>query len=557
MKTKRPFALLFAFLFLTGVLSGCTKTLEGTISVISQDAVSTDNVDTENTIPVFTYNDKYIGDDKDEDDENLLEGPLGASGKKVAEYDGFLGYGYNVIDSPYYRSEDVKQCILDIESMAEDGLVYEELKSQTATSFSIDTGETLHSYMNSLATSAGMSTKSLFGGSLKVDFGLDTSSKVDENKSFSKGSAILTRSKQYVHMSKITYKTLRNKYVYEAFKEDYLLNEKYSPADLFREFGTHIMLTVYLGGRLDMCYVYNNTQKESAMDISTKVEASFSMVEGKSSTDIKEKSSELEKNSFLRINTYGGRVDVNMTTLENAKENYGKWAESIQDAEYQVLIKAGRLDSTAEMFPIWMLIDPEASEANKRRYEAIMAEFNRQLELAGKNLDQFQKVPQQLYVKEVYIGSHTGRGGDLAVSDLLSKTSEVVTIIRKDLNHNAGGDYIYLGYTTTTNPDEAIRGLVLMFKKDIAATLTYNGALYHKINNDLNKGAGGDDIFLYYSKDKKAGEPVKALFVEINGDSSGKSGTGWSRVADYEKPSTHYDLNRNAGGADIYLWMQK
>ncbi len=553
MNSKKFFTLLLALLFIGSALSGCTKATEG--GTASRDV--SDNI----AVAFADYNDKYIGDNKGEEyeeDDGLLQEPLGASGKKVYEYDGFLGYGYNIIDSPYYRSEDVRQCVLDVESMAEDGLIYEERNSQTSTSFSVDSGETIHTYMNNLAVSAGMSTKSLFGGSLKVDFGLETSSKVDENKSFAKGSATLTRTKQYVHMSKISYKTLRSKYVYDSFKEDFLLNENYSPADLFKEFGTHIMLTVYLGGRLDMCYVYNNTQKESAMDISTKVEASFSLVEGRSSTETKEKTTSLVKNSATRIKTYGGRVDINMTSLENAKEHYEEWAKSIQDAEYQVLIKAGRLDSTAEMFPIWMLIDPESSPENKRRYEAILAEFNKQLEEAGKNLSKLQKEPQQLYVKDIYIGAKTGRNGDLAVSDLLSKTSEPVTIIRKDLNQNAGGDFIYLGYTTTANPDEAIRGLVLRFEEDCPQTMTYNGSLYYKRNEyDLNKGAGGYDIYLYYTKDKNAGNPLKELFVEINGDSSGKTGTGWTRVADWQRPESYYDLNKGAGGADIFLWMQR
>lgn len=540
MNTKKIFALLLALVFLTGVLSGCNG--------VTDDTGYIDN------------NDMYIGDDKGDDDNNdnggLLQGKLGASGKQVTEYDGFLGFGYNVIESPYYRSEDVKQCVLDIDKMAADGLVYEDLNNQTATSFSVDSGEDLHSYMRSMATSAGMSTDSLFGGSLKVDFGLDTSSKVDESKSFAKGSATLTRSKQYVMMSKVTYGTLRSKYVYETFRDNYLLNEKYSPADLFREFGTHIMLTVYLGGRLDMCYVYNNTQKESAMDITSKVEASFSFVEGQTSTDIKEKANSLVKNSTFKLKTYGGRVDVNMTTLENAKEHYEDWAKSIQDAQYQVLIKAGRLDSTAEMFPIWMLIDPESSEANRRRYNAILEEFNKQLEQAAKNLDNIQTVKKEVYIKNIYIGSKEGKNGDLAISDLLSKTTEELTIIRKDLNYGAGGDYIYLGYTTTTNPNEAIRDLVLVYGKDPADPIIYKDTTFNKINNDLNRGARGDYIYLYFSKNPKLGDPIKALFVEINGDSSGKNGTGWSRVTDY-KDSSKCDLNRNAGGAYIYLWMQR
>jgi hypothetical protein len=307
-----------------------------------------------------------------------------------------------------------------------------------------------------------------------------------------------------------------------------------------------------------MCYIYNNTQKENSMDIKTKVEASFSFMEGNTSTDISEKSTSLVKNSSFRINTYGGKVDVNMTSLENAKANYNEWAKSIQDAEYQVLIEAGRLDATSEMFPIWMLIDPESSAANKKRYNEILDEYNKQLDEAGKNLDKYQITPKPVYIKDIYFGSRSGSAGNLALSDLRSKTTEELTIIQKDLNMGAGGDFIYLGYTTTTDPDEAIRGLTLRFGSGPPSSLNLNGAPYTlRSEYDLNKGAGGNDIYLYYTKNKKAGAPVKELFVEINGDSSGKSGTGWSCVGDWKRPKDLIDLNRDAGGANIYLWMQR
>lgn len=70
---KKIFSLFFAIVLIAGIFSGCEKSSEVTLG----------------------YGDKFIGDDKDdEDDGGLLQGLLGASGKKVYDYKGFL-----VIDS--------------------------------------------------------------------------------------------------------------------------------------------------------------------------------------------------------------------------------------------------------------------------------------------------------------------------------------------------------------------------------------------------------------------------------------------------------------------------
>jgi len=67
---KKIYSLFFAIVLIAGIFSGCKKNSEVTLG----------------------YGDKFIGDDK-EDEANgggLLQGPLGASGKKVYEYEGFL-----------------------------------------------------------------------------------------------------------------------------------------------------------------------------------------------------------------------------------------------------------------------------------------------------------------------------------------------------------------------------------------------------------------------------------------------------------------------------------
>ncbi len=512
------------------------------------------------------------------DGDDLLQGGLGAPGKMTKDYSGFIGCGYDVINSPYYQSDEVKACALDTDKMVEDGLIYEDVNAQRTTEFSTEAGQDIYSYMSNLAVTAGVETSSLFGGSLKVDFGLDTSSKVNEQKSFAKGSAILTKVKQNVLMGKITDREFREKYLLKGFKEA-LLDNSITPAELFDIYGTHIMLSVSLGGRLDMSYVYDNIKHESAKEIKTSVEASWGAVSAKTSTNFSENTSHFFENSTLKVKSYGGKVDIDMSGFDSAKANYKEWSTSIESTEYLTLIKAGNLKSKSEMYPVWLLIDTsvpsnasqkekDAAAERKIRQDAIEDEYKTLLEKAGSNLEKYQD--KVTYIKDIYFGSHSG--ASQAKSDLFSKSSDEIYIIELDLNMNTRkrGDYTYLGYTTTTEPDEAIRDLVFHFHRDPPETikLIKSKDIYTKDDTgvpytlrsqyDLNKGAGGDDIFLFYSKDKEAGDPIRTLSVEIIGvtKSTERIGSGWTRVKDWNEPHK-YDLNKNAGGKDIYLWFQR
>ncbi len=69
---------------------------------------------------------------------------------------------------------------------------------------------------------------------------------------------------------------------------------------------------------------------------------------------------------------------------------------------------------------------------------------------------------------------------------------------------------------------------------------------YTKVDVDLNRGAGGDFIYVCYKRG--IGAPVTDLAVTLNGDSP-PAGAAWTKI--------DVDLNRNAGGDYIYLWYTK
>ena len=125
-------------------------------------------------------------------------------------------------------------------------------------------------------------------------------------------------------------------------------------------------------------------------------------------------------------------------------------------------------------------------------------------------------------------------------------TDEGFTVVDQDLNAGAGGDDIYLGYKKTDNYNDAIKGFYLLTGKKYKdySTYTTGGRNYYScpanFNKDLNKDAGGDYIYMFYTKD--AGSDGTAV-TDITFNST-KSGSVCTK-----------DLNADAGGADIYMHL--
>ena len=127
-------------------------------------------------------------------------------------------------------------------------------------------------------------------------------------------------------------------------------------------------------------------------------------------------------------------------------------------------------------------------------------------------------------------------------------TKEGYTLIDKDLNEKAGGDYIYLGYKKTDKYEDAIKDFTILVgesKKDVTVCqvgdIEYQ-AVTANFNRDLNKGAGGDFIYLFYTKTEMSD---KKGVQEITFNAT-KKGSVCTK-----------DLNDNAGGSDIYMHLSR
>jgi hypothetical protein len=127
------------------------------------------------------------------------------------------------------------------------------------------------------------------------------------------------------------------------------------------------------------------------------------------------------------------------------------------------------------------------------------------------------------------------------------------TVIDNDLNAGAGGNFIYLLYKTNESSGSsrtAVTGFYLKTgNSNHPNILTYDGHTYNLASavgsNDLNCGAGGAYIFLYYTKEAfSPGRRVTDIY--FNNNSNGALGANGNT-------SSGFDLNSGAGGDYIYM----
>ncbi|XP_041834091.1 uncharacterized protein LOC121635097 [Melanotaenia boesemani] len=114
-----------------------------------------------------------------------------------------------------------------------------------------------------------------------------------------------------------------------------------------------------------------------------------------------------------------------------------------------------------------------------------------------------------------------------------------------DLNKGAGGKEIHLWYKEENC--SPITRIQFSFNTEMSEGL--NSAGYRKVDKNLNAGTGGDEIYLWYYKGSSVYDiPIVKVDVSTD-DEAQKFKFGWERMT--------CDLNRNTGGHWIYLWLQR
>ena len=178
--------------------------------------------------------------------------------------------------------------------------------------------------------------------------------------------------------------------------------QKYYDEEIFDRYGTHVLMDIMLGGRMDLNYVYNNTSKKTMQDIRMELDATYktfaAKVSGSVSTDISTKAESFAKNSTFKASRVGGSVSPDINTYEKALDTYKEWSQSIQDGVSLEFFDVGS-NCQDSLLPIWEFADSE-----EKRNEIILA-YEKYVSKAGKffaDLDKsIGKETMTLYIKNI------------------------------------------------------------------------------------------------------------------------------------------------------------
>ena len=282
-----------------------------------------------------------------------------------------------------------------------------------------------------------------------------------------------------------------------------------------------------------------------------------------------------KKNYEKMVDCFDELYDVWLkpSTMRNPFESYDKLYSMMYNFDTEsfgvrALIRETVRSTISDAIPLMMIHDNVTTEIDdledshpfKKEYQKFleMCSFIDDNAVTGVAPDELVFDDKVTEVAEKY--------GETFISDIIvvgwGKQNECINmlsrqgynIVNYDLNKKAGGRYIYLGYKTTKKYDEAIKSIRVFegskYKKN---SVTVDGKTYKLCPYDgdktftgdkgeLNCKAGGKDLYLFYSKEENDDKlAISGLVVNENKTNAvdGK------------------DLNKGAGGADVFLHVYK
>ena len=291
---------------------------------------------------------QYITEDEKWGRGYVAEGMLGAHGSIVDTYDGFLGYGYNMLTAAYYNHKDVNSAhpVVDMSALCTTQKVYVESDFVNYSDPKTYIASSTKEYAKDMSVKSSVSGDFPLAGSFDTNFGMQTTYQMTSNQRLATLQANLETRKDYILQNNAT---LLAQYVTDGFRSSLDEMSLSDVKQFVTKYGTHVLTNVTMGGRFDLNYLYTSKSIGSTIDIEASLKASYRYISGSIDTKYKEAKKEIEDNSKIQIVTYGGSVTVNPTSVENAMASYAVWATQVQDGKVTLV-------DASEVVPIWEII---------------------------------------------------------------------------------------------------------------------------------------------------------------------------------------------------------
>lgn len=517
-------------------------------------------------------------------------------GRGSSKY-GFIGRGYDAINGEYFcaSANGLKGQILQF---GEDfAVINEAINNSDITYYA---GKTFNSYRKDFAETLGI-TGGYAGFSGSFDTSVGFSSNYSEEISFASATSKNLKTKEYLETSQKDLAILKQNLTSDFSAA--INNSSLKPEDLFKKYGTHVMLETDIGGRFVVNYTYTNTEGEDASNFKMSVKANYEGVfktDGNSDTQFDQNSKMSQSNTKISGYTRGGSGAA-FSNMDNAIESMQEWTASLDDEKKWSLIDSPSTIADENICTgIWLFADDE--QRQKEIHDAYT-------DLLSKNADSIASIQTSKWIKDIYLFDSDVLGkksykemkeilkGKLPNKEImfagensaefkeLANTYSGKTLEDKqdeyikqfDLMSGAGHNYVFLLFEYTTNKDEALRGVfgnsnsnfdnaknINYYKeKKVEKAVQYDKSLWEMVtpisSQDVDYCGGSDERVLFKSykqnRDGTTGTkafPIKEIAVynkNIIKTSAAEMISRWTLSSEGDG----IDIGRGTGGDYIYF----
>jgi len=411
-----------------------------------------------------------------------------------------LGLGYDVMDNfadPYR----VKGQILDIDKLKQSEMI--RMFQIETSNFKTTEGRTISEYLSNFSSNTSVSgSYGGWSGSVRVNF--KSSFYSNEDNAYATVASVIR--KYMIQVAPQYLASNLKEYLDEDFKR-VLNDESYSAIEVFKIYGTHCMSNIAIGGRLDFNVVAKKSTFSGSRSIGVYAEVAYNnffgigdgfevSTENVASEEWENVSQSMDKS----LQVYGGASEYGQGII-NAGQ-YAGWIRSV--SENMVLCDFGP-ENNSGLIPIWEFCDSDArkqelldaflNEWATERAIDIYAEYPHNC-IVDLNIVAWDHDP--MYLPQYYFEN-----------DLMYQRLEV------DLNAGAGGDYVYLYYALGLDDGSESRQPITDVFVYSSVHMGFPGGSsgWEKIDVDLNSGAGGATLFLYFKR-REGAPAIRGLAVK-------------------------------------------
>jgi hypothetical protein len=316
-------------------------------------------------------------------------------------------------------------------------------------------------------------------------------------------------------------------------------------------YGTHYIAGVRVGGTL---YAYLQMEKSaytSVEQMQGAVDATLAFVSGSASASQKSVVSDLYSSGQLHVNAYGGEdMPFDLSTTQLAV-----WQASVNRSPGVCGFVGKQGQDLGGLIPIHALLAKATTSEQIHANAAFVAVWNAYCEehrLTGAGQG------------EAIVGLKTAwsTSATSAFADIVSAGYEIVrsNADPQDLNQGATpGPFdphvtIYLGRKKGLSATPLTNLVVVAGSENVAAPTGYT-----RSQTDLNRGAGGQFIYLCSTNSPELYAPIREIWAESFDEAQTTThftNKGWIPVCE-PGSSTPYDLNKGSHGKFIYLMFRR